>query len=151
MVYQRQKSSRSTAFKIITLLILALVILAGCAGAGDKGEEQETPASLIPPNASGEQLFNTMILGTQAGCVTCHSLDGTAFLGPSLQGIGSFAQDRVPDMSAEAYIRQSILEPEAFVIEESPPGLMPPHYEDALNAEQLNALVAFLMSQKTSN
>ena len=87
-------------------------------------------------------------MGTQAGCVTCHSLDGTAFLGPSLQGIGSFAQDRVPGMSAEDYIRQSILEPDAYVIEGSSSGLMPPHYEDALSAEQLDALVEFLMSNK---
>lgn len=152
----KQKPAIAFGYRSLLLaLFISIMVLGGCSNskndANTDAEAEDASPSLIPPDASGEQLFNTMILGTQAGCVTCHSLDGTAFLGPSLQGIGSFAQDRIPGMSAEAYIRQSILDPEAFVIEESPPGLMPPHYEDALSAEHLDALVAFLMSQKTSN
>ena len=146
-MYQRQRFSGSRGFKIIILLILALVILTGCASGGGEKAAPETPVPLIPPDATGEQLFNMMILGTQAGCGTCHSLDGTTFLGPSLQGIGSVAQERVPGMSAEAYIRQSILDPAAYVLEGNEPGAMPPHYEDALSDAQIDALVEFLMSQ----
>jgi len=128
------------------LSILVLVIVASCGGGGEQAAP-ETPVPLIPPDATGEQLFDMMILGTQAGCGTCHSLDGTTVIGPSLQGIGSFAQDRVPGMSAEEYIRQSILEPDAYILEGNEPGTMPPHYVDALNDAQIDALVEFLMSQ----
>ncbi|HEY53447.1 MAG TPA: cytochrome c [Caldilineae bacterium] len=144
-MYQRQRFSESSGYKIVVIFALMLIVLAGCAG-GAKNE-QAAPAPLIPPDATGEQLFNMMILGTQAGCGTCHSLDGTTFLGPSLQGIGSIAQDRVPGMSAEEYIRQSILEPDAYVLEGNEPGTMPPHYADALNDAQVEALVEFLMAQ----
>lgn len=151
MVYQRQRLSESPGYRIIFISALMLIILAGCAGIGDQKTAPETPAPLIPPGATGEQLFNMMILGTQAGCGTCHSLDGTTFLGPSLQGIGSIAQERVAGMSAQAYIRQSILDPDAYVLDGNEPGTMPPHYADALNDAQIDALVEFLMSQKTGN
>ena len=127
------------------ILILVSAMVSGCIGIE---QTVEVPAPLIPPDATGEQLYNMPILGTQVGCVTCHSLDDTTVLGPSLQDIGSTAQERIPGMSAEDYIRQSILEPNAFIIEGSTPNLMPPHYTDALTETQIDALITFLLAQK---
>lgn len=150
-MHQRQKSMRPTAssmswLRLMMFLVLVSVILAGCMLGVE--ERVELPDSLlIPPDATGEQLYNMPVLGIQVGCVTCHSLDGTTVLGPSLQGIGSTAQDRIPSMSAEAYILQSILEPDAYVLEGSSAGIMPPHYAEALTEAQIDALVTFLMTQ----
>ena len=140
--HQHKKGLRRLESLVILLLISTFV--SGCIGIE---QTVEAPTSLIPADATGEQLYNMPILGTQVGCVTCHSLDDTTVLGPSLQGIGSSAQGRVPGMSAEEYIRQSILEPDAFIIEGSTPNLMPPHYVDALTEMQIDALVTYLMSQ----
>jgi cytochrome c551/c552 len=128
----------------LIILVLVSAFLSSCIGIE---ETVEAPVPLIPPDATGEQLYNMPVLGTQVGCVTCHSLDDTTVLGPSLQDIGSAAQERIPGMSAAEYIRQSILEPNAFIIEGSTPNLMPPNYTDALTEAQIDALVTFLMSQ----
>ncbi len=80
-------------------------------------------------------------------CSTCHSLEaGVTIVGPSLAGIGSHADDRIEGMSAEQYIRSSILRPGDFIV----PGfsnLMQQNFGDLLTAEQINALVAFLLAQ----
>ncbi len=144
-MHQSHKFMRLSSPVVVFLLIFASTILSGCIIGVE--ETVEVLAPLVPPDASGEQLYKMPVLGIQVGCVTCHSLDGTTVLGPSLQGIGSSAQDRIPGMSAEAYIRQSILEPDAYVLEGSEPHIMPPHYEDALTEAQIDALVAFLLSQ----
>lgn len=133
-------------FRLALFLVLLSAVLTGCMLGVEETVEMPEPL-LIPPDASGEQLYNMPVLGIQVGCITCHSLDGTTVLGPSLQGLGSAAQDRIADMSAEAYIRQSILEPDAYVLEGNEPRIMPPHYDDALTDAQIDALVTFLMTQ----
>ena len=146
-MHRYQHLTRLAKTGVVILLLVTTAFLAGCM----MGVEQtlEAPAPLIPPDASGEQLYNMPVLGIQAGCTTCHSLDDTTVLGPSLQGIGSIAQNIIPNMSAKAYIRQSILEPDAYVLEGNSPGIMPPHYADALSETQLDALVTYLLSQQT--
>ncbi len=97
--------------------------------------------------AMGKELFNQNPLGSNAGCVTCHSTEpGVQLVGPSLAGIGTTAAERVPGMSAEEYIRQSITDPAAYTVEGFPEGLMPAFTD--LSPEQLDALVAYLMSLK---
>ena len=55
--------------------------------------------------------------------------------------------------TVEAYIRESIVEPSAFVVEECPLGqcleVMPQNYGDLLTEEELNAIVAYLASLKS--
>ncbi|MFQ5873912.1 MAG: c-type cytochrome, partial [Dehalococcoidia bacterium] len=80
-------------------------------------------------------------------CNVCHSLDGTVGLGPSLQGIASKAVTRVSGLSAEEYIRQSILDPAAFLVEGFSP-VMPLDFGDTLTDQQLDDVVAFLLTQQ---
>jgi hypothetical protein len=61
--------------------------------------------------------------------------------------VGETAAARLPSMSAEEYIRQSILDPSAHLVE-GYQDLMPKAYSQTLNPEQLNDLVAFLLAQK---
>jgi len=91
-----------------------------------------------------------------AGCGACHKIGemGEAHkVGPDLTYIGTTASERVPGMSAEEYIRQSILEPNAYLAPECPntaclPGIMPQNFHLRLTEEQLNMLVVFLMAQQ---
>lgn len=98
---------------------------------------------------AGKRLFYEQATGTNAGCRICHSLEpGETLVGPSLAGIATRAATRVPGMSAEEYIRQSILEPDAYVVAGFPPGLMVPNLGEILTPEQIDDLVAFLMTLK---
>jgi cytochrome c551/c552 len=92
--------------------------------------------------SSGEEIF------VSAGCSACHSLNpGDVLVGPSLSGIGQRAGAVVPGMSAEEYIRASILDPGAYVVDGFSGSLMPGNYDQVLSAEQLETLVKFLLGQ----
>ena len=86
-------------------------------------------------------------MSAQAGCQICHSLEpGRQLVGPSLAGIASTARSRVPGQSAEEYLRQSIIEPDAYVVEGYRSGQMLPIYEEQLSADEIEALVQFLLT-----
>lgn len=99
--------------------------------------------------AAGEALFNKTTIASAPGCSTCHSLQpGTQMVGPSLADAATVAANAVDGMSAEAYLRQSIVEPDAHVTEGFIPGLMFQKYGETLSEQQINELVAFLLTQK---
>lgn len=70
-------------------------------------------------------------------------------MGPGFEGIAERAVTRVPGLSADEYIRQSIVAPEAFIVERNWPEdeVMPMSYAEAYNEQDINDLVAFLMTQ----
>lgn len=86
------------------------------------------------------------------GCAGCHGEPGgVGVIGPSITGIASRAGDTVPGLSAEEYIRQSIVEPNAFIVPQCPtgpcqPGLMPQNYGQNLAPAELDGLVEYLLT-----
>jgi ferredoxin len=93
--------------------------------------------------ADGERVFNARA----SGCAVCHSVvPGDDGVGPSLGSIAGVAGDRVPGLDAENYLRQSILLPDQYVLEGWPAGQMSPFYRDTLSEEDLNALIAYLLT-----
>ncbi|KAA0271685.1 MAG: hypothetical protein EDM79_13550 [Chloroflexi bacterium] len=103
----------------------------------------------IPDPAAGEQIYQETASGVNAGCRICHSLvENERIIGPSFYGIADRAAERVPGMTAEEYLRQSILEPNAFVVPGYPEGQMIQNFGDILTGEQIQDLIAFLMTLK---
>ncbi|MEW5938421.1 MAG: cytochrome b N-terminal domain-containing protein [Chloroflexota bacterium] len=97
----------------------------------------------------GERIFFEASTGTNAGCRICHSLDpDVVIVGPSLAGVATRAETRVPGLTAEQYLRQSILEPNAFVVPGFPAGQMLQNFGKILAPEQIDNLVAFLLTLK---
>ena len=94
--------------------------------------------------SDGERVFNS---ASPITCTTCHSLDGTVGLGPSLRGISERAGTQVAGLSAEEYLRESILDTNAFIVEGFPESLMPVNFSETLSAEEVDAVIAFLMTQ----
>jgi cytochrome c551/c552 len=83
------------------------------------------------------------------GCTTCHSLEeGVTKVGPSLANIGTEAGEMTTNMSAAEFIHQSIVDPNAQVTEGFSAGIMYQNYEQGLTDQQINDLVAFLLTQK---
>lgn len=106
--------------------------------------ESLSAQSTIPtePVAAGRYWFSR----PPANCATCHSLEPDVIIvGPSLAGIATRAGTRVAGLSAESYIRQSILSPGDFVVSGFPDA-MARNLGDVLNSDQINSLVAFLMT-----
>ncbi|MFV0526682.1 MAG: 4Fe-4S binding protein [Acidimicrobiales bacterium] len=97
----------------------------------------------LPGVDEGRDIF----MGRTGGCSVCHSVrPGDDGVGPSLAGVGTQASTRVPGLDAEGYLRQSILLPDQYVVPGWPAGQMLPIYRERLSGEQLDAVVAYLMT-----
>ncbi|MEJ2748977.1 MAG: hydrogenase iron-sulfur subunit, partial [Anaerolineae bacterium] len=102
-----------------------------------------------PDAEEGEKLYYETSLGTNASCRICHSLQpGVTLVGPSFAGVATRAATRVPGMTAEEYLYQSITDPDAYVVEGFPAGEMVPNLSEILTEEQIADLIAFLMTMK---
>ena len=83
-------------------------------------------------------------------CFACHAIQGVSSgaVGPDLSGIGTGGAKYKAGMSSEAYIRESIEKPGAFVPPGFPAGVMPANLKSNLTKDEFEALVAFLLAQK---
>lgn len=116
-----------------------------------KATESETPdeatGNQTGDAANGEKLYKQPTISGVPGCMTCHSLEpGIRMVGPSLANIATIAAEAVDGMSAEEFIRQSITDPNAHITEGFSKGLMYQNYEKQLSQQQIDDLVAFLLT-----
>lgn len=96
----------------------------------------------------GAALFGQPTIAGTPGCVVCHSLEpDVRMVGPSMADAATVAAGAVEGTSAEVYLRQSIVEPNAHVKEGFMPDLMFQDYGDKLSVQQIDDLVAFLLTQ----
>jgi cytochrome c551/c552 len=90
----------------------------------------------------GEQLASAL------GCISCHSLDPKqAAVAPAWYNMGETAAARIPGASAEAYLYQSIADPNAFIVPGYHANLMPQTYDQVLNDQDVANLIAYLLAQ----
>jgi mono/diheme cytochrome c family protein len=120
-------------------------VAAYVAFAADKqGQDQGALAQAgLAEATTGEQIF---IAG---GCGGCHKLakagtNGT--IGPSLDDLASVAGKQEPGTSAPDYVRQSVLDPEAFTVKGFQKGVMP-SFKGRLDNKQVQALVDYLLGR----
>jgi len=145
---------RKLFFSLVVLSALILV-LAACGGGGDSGGNggggSDEGGGTTAGNAeNGEKLYKQTTIGSASapGCITCHSLEeGVVLVGPSHYGLATRAETAVAGMSAEEYLHQSIVDPDAHITEGFTAGIMYQNYGAELPEAQINDLVAFLMTQ----
>jgi nitric oxide reductase subunit C len=114
-------------------------------GSLDTASSSSAEPTAVPtdPVERGRLLFSS----PPAICSTCHALKPDVIVvGPSLAGIASRAGTRIAGMSAEAYIRDSILHPSDFVVPGFPDAMVK-NFGEILTGDQINDLIAFLMTQ----
>ncbi len=95
----------------------------------------------MTPVEAGRKLYQVR------GCQQCHSVDGTAKVGPSFKGI--FGEPQVLSNGSkvtvdENYIRESILEPQAKVVAGFEPVM--PTYQGRLKDPEIDALIQYIKS-----
>ncbi len=97
-----------------------------------------------PPGAEdGRRIFTSRA----GGCQVCHSVErGDDGVGPSLFGVASVAASRVEGLDATGYLRQSILLPDQYVVDGWPAGQMLPIYRDRFSADELDAVIEYLLT-----
>jgi cytochrome c553 len=130
---------------VVVAVLLVVAMLAAVELAGGEDEEEGAEAAETRNGggeggaaggdpAAGEQIF------VDATCNTCHTLEAagsTAEVGPNLD-------EALADQDA-AFIRESIVNPDAEVAEGFSPDLMPENYGEQLSEQELADLVAYLV------
>jgi len=100
-------------------------------------------SALSPEEAAGAKIFTG-----KGGCVGCHNAGGGGGnAGPNLSHIGTEAASRKPGMDASAYLHESIVAPQAYLVAGFGP-TMPPTFGQTLTPDEINQVVAFLLGKK---
>lgn len=135
---------------LLTMLVIVLVLLlAACGGGGGDTAESSGGGSSVGDAANGETLYNQVTIGSASapGCVTCHSLEPDVVLvGPSHAGLAGRAGTYIEGMSAEEYLRESIMDPDAHIVEGFTPGVMYQNFGTELKAGEVNDLIAYMLT-----
>lgn len=140
---------RKFTFFTVILVVLALT-LAACGGGNNNADTGGDEIAETGGDAGrGEELYTSTTVGTAnaPGCVTCHSLEeGTVLVGPSHAGVAARAGSYVAGQSAEEYLRESIVDPDAHIVDGFVAGVMYQNYEQDLTAAEIDDLVAYLLT-----
>ncbi len=168
---------RRAVFHFAVILVLVVLVAAACGG-GDEGSAATLTIPLATPTPRATETPTTAVVSTPATavdlvaqgrelylavppnsapqalwCYQCHIVEGlptaAGLVGPDHTNIGASAATRKPGMSAEAYLRESIVDPEAHVaegVERATRGLMTKAIVQGLTDAQVDALVAFLLT-----
>jgi len=110
----------------------------------------EAPAAeavAIGDAAAGQALFNQLIAETGFSCAACHTVASQdRLVGPGLLNIASIAATRVEGQDAITYLHYAIVDSNQYVVEGYPASLMPLVYGDLLTEQQVDDLVAYMLT-----
>ncbi len=124
---------------LVTSVIVVLLAGATVAVYAIDPEAQQATAAeqSAPGSVEGETVFLTK------GCTGCHSRAGVSegFVGPDLTALADRAGDRVEGLTAEEYVRQSVLDPQAYIVD----GYGPQMPVLPVDTAELDALVEYLL------
>ncbi len=114
-------------------------------------ETSAAPASTVPASAlKGDPSKGPALLVSKT-CGTCHMVKGVkgaaGNIGPALDGIATTAATRVAGLDAEAYLHQSIEQPQAFVVPKYQPVM--PALRTTLSDQEYADLIAYLLTLKS--
>jgi cytochrome c2 len=138
----------------ILLLAVCAIVLSGCTVFGveiptefastmNVSAQGADLSSQLGSATRGEEIFKHG-KGDAPPCGTCHALAQTGYsIGPVMLNISQRASSRVAGLSADQYLRQSILDPNTFLV----PGfrsIMYNQYATHLDEQDILDLIAYL-------
>jgi nitric oxide reductase subunit C len=123
----------------LTILLCFIFVLVACGGNAQPTSTTLPVATLSPEAAQGKRVFTR-------SCGACHSvLPDTVIVGPSLAGIASRAETQVAGQDGRTYLYTAILQPGDHLVD-GYENLMPASLGKQLTGEELDAVVAYLMT-----
>ncbi len=90
-------------------------------------------------------------VATANGCAACHSIDGKAGVGPTWKGLFDSNRELAsggPVKADEAYLKESIANPNAKIAKGFGPNVMPATFGSSLKPEQIDQIIAYIKSLK---
>jgi cytochrome c oxidase subunit 2 len=105
------------------------------------------PDGREPPAGAADLATQGLRIAAGKGCLSCHSVDGTSRTGPSWRGLyGSTVAlaDGGTVRADEAYLTESMMDPEAKVVAGYPPVM--PSFQGQLEAGETAAVVEYIKS-----
>ncbi len=151
-----------------SLIALGIMVLTAVA-CGDSTSGNETSASTAPPLTTTTSVPETPVLlpdtptSTEAvdlvaqgkslaarnGCSGCHSPDGSPLTGPTWLGLYGKQETLADDSTVtvdEAYLTESIVDPNAKIVDGYAANIMPADFGDRLSDEDIAAIIAYIKS-----
>lgn len=156
----------TSAIRTIALAMLGAAILAACGGE----QAAPTPTAAPPPPAEPTAAPAAMVargkeVFVEKACQSCHKIQGfdqaIGMVGPELTRIyadapkiiasAGYKSSQGTAQTAVEYIRESILNPNAFIYPDCPtgpcqPNLMIQDFKDTISPADLEALIAYLVT-----
>ncbi|MCX7707462.1 MAG: c-type cytochrome [Anaerolineae bacterium] len=146
---------------LCVLILVAVFMVAGCKRPAATPTPQPTIAPAATPAPSAASDAQTAAIAFQkGGCGACHIIPGVpnaaGTIGPDLSRMGEVAQATLKDKGytgkakdVPGYIREAIVEPDAYVSSGCPggtcqKGLMPATLVQALSDAELTAMIRYL-------
>jgi len=90
-------------------------------------------------------------LAAKQGCLVCHSEDGSPRVGPTWKGLFG-KEETLADGSTvkvdEAYLRESIVDPNVKIVKGFPAGVMPQDFGQKLSDEEIQAIIEYIKTLK---
>jgi cytochrome c oxidase subunit II len=132
---------------------LSWLMISACGGSpAPKPVEPPPPPATTEaprPEPARDAIADGRAVYEHLGCNACHTIDGTARVGPSWKGIWGtevgLADGRTSVVDA-AYVRRSVLTPQADVVQGFPPVM--PTFAGNITDAQIAGVVAFIQSLK---
>lgn len=118
----------------------------GDAAAASEGEGEEAAAPA--PAADAKEAF------AKYGCSACHMhplIEEGGDLGPDLGAIGATAGQRVPGMSAEQFIAESIIDPNKVIADGFDGDMMPDDLGGQMLVSELNMMVDAILGKEAKS
>lgn len=134
--------------QFLRMMLVGCLLLTALVACSQKETQEAPPANVnVELTNKGKELFG------KYACNTCHSTTGQAGIGPALNGIYG-KQVKLEDGSTvtvdDAYLRESILNPDAKIVAGYPKGSMSnfiqPYLAELQKEENLSALVEYIKS-----
>jgi mono/diheme cytochrome c family protein len=119
-------------------LVVALTVGASCGGDSEPAPAPDTVE--VSADVGAER-------ARQMGCLACHTTDGNPSVGPTWMGLFGSERTFADGSTARAdepYIRESILDPNAKVVQGFTPGIMPQNFRERLNDPEIASIIEYI-------
>ena len=152
-------SSEPVPVEVPTLPDYELLPMGAVAEAAARGQTMAQPSAPEPgPAEAAGPSAEVVAAFSKGACGSCHVIPGipgaNGQVGPDLSDIGVEAADRRPGYTALEYLKESILDPNAFIaprcpVGDCPPGAMPPNFGETLSTDELELILNYLSALGT--
>ena len=151
---------------VLWLLFAALLVPAGVVGwavghythssktvtvtaaASTTPKPSPTTTAAAPTTTAAAAAPDGKAIFTSAGCGACHTFTAagtSAKIGPDLDTAPA-ADAKKDNMALAAFVKQSIVDPNAYIAPGFPKGVMPGNFGTTLSAAKIDALVSYITS-----